>query len=110
MYRSTFFYTRPVAFVLLALVLFATMMLFNQRAAFAAENPAVAVSAAMAQEEKFGCPDDPNRPFEEGGALCTSDWIGYLGLGIASVVTVIVVDSAFLYYIYRRMQRGEELA
>lgn len=100
---------RIVAFVLVLLVLFVTMMFYGQRAAFAAEDPAVVVSAALAQE-KYGCPEDPNRSFEEGGGLCVSDWIDYLPLGIASIATVIVVDSAFLYYIYRKRQAGEELA
>ncbi len=98
---------RFAALLFLALVMIAGIALLDQRAAVA-QSPAVA-TAALAQE-KYGCPEDPNRPFEEGGGLCSSDWLGYLPLGIASILFVIVVDGVVLYYIYRKRQRGEQLA
>lgn len=96
---------RIIAFVLVLLV---TMMFYGQRAAFAAEDSAVTISAALAQE-KYGCPE-MERPFEAGGALCVSDWIDYLPLGVAAVVVVIVVDSLALLLVFRRRRKGEELA
>ena len=99
---------RFVAFFLLALAVMVGAALWGERAAFAQSQAPVA-AAALAQE-KFGCPEDPNRAFEEGGGLCVSDWFAYLPLGIASVVFVIVVDGAVFYYIYRKRQREEQPA
>ena len=111
--RGAFYHARFVTFSFLALVVMAAAVLSGQRPALAqgsavAEGPAVA-AAALAQE-KFGCPEDPNRAFEEGGGLCVSDWFAYLPLGIASVVFVILVDGVVFYYIYRKRQRGEQPA
>lgn len=99
---------RLVAFVLLSFVLLVGMVLFDQRAASAAQDPAVAISMASAQE-KYGCPEE-ERPFEAGGSLCVSDWIAYLPLGAAAIFIVVVVDAFALFIIFRRRRRGEELA
>ena len=99
---------RFVAFLLLALAVMVGAALSDERAALAQSHAPVA-TAALAQE-KFGCPEDPNRAFEEGGGLCVSDWFAYLPLGIASVIFVIVVDGAVFYYIYRKRQSGEQPA
>ena len=100
---------RSVAFFILALALVVgAALLLDERAALAQSQTSVA-TAVLAQE-KFGCPEDPNRAFEEGGGLCVSDWFAYIPLGIASVVFVIVVDGAVFYYIYRKRQRGAQLA
>ena len=99
---------RFVAFFLLALAVMVGAALSDERAALAQSQTPVA-AAALAQE-KFGCPEDPNRAFEEGGGLCVSDWFAYLPLGIASVAFVILVDGVVFYYIYRKRQRGEQPA
>lgn len=98
---------RLVAFVLLSFVLLVGMVLFDQRAASAAQDPAVAVSAASFQE-KYGCPEE-ERPFEAGGSLCVSDWIDYLPLAMVSVLIVVIVDTFALFIILRRRRTGEEI-
>lgn len=98
---------RLVAFVL-SFALLVGMVLFDQRAASAAQDPVVAISMASAQE-KYGCPEE-ERPFEAGGSLCVSDWVAYLPLGAAAIFIVVVVDAFALFIIFRRRRRGEELA